>query len=98
MGGKKKVADMGTKTLSEQRRSAGDEPVETPGNLERRSAQNHTRHSADFQSSHFCKNIERVFRVGSIHLKTALDGRNFSSPSRIIDSRASPDNVSGRSP
>src|SRR5215475_13637569 len=95
MGGKKKVVDMRTKTLSEQRCGARYETVENHRNAKRRSAENHTRHSADFQSSHFGKNIERIFRVGPIHLKTAFDGRNFFSQGRIVDSRSPPNHIAG---
>src|SRR5262245_37223838 len=97
MGGKKKVVDMRTKTLSEQRCGARYETVENHRNVERRGAENHTRHSADFQSSHFCKNIERIVRVGPIHFKTAFDGCNFSSQGRIVDSRSPADDIVGRS-
>src|SRR5262245_53583866 len=96
MGGKKKVVDMRTKTLSEQRCGARYETVENHRNVERRSAENDTRHSADFQSSHFRKNIERIFRVGPIHFQTVFDGRNFFSQGRIVDSGSPPNHIAGR--
>src|SRR5262245_14659690 len=85
-----------TKTLSEQLCGALYKTVENHRNAKRRSAENHTRHSADFQSSHFRKNIERIFRVGPIHLKTAFDGRNFFSQGRIVDSGSPPNHIAGR--
>src|SRR5262245_50856933 len=86
-----------TKTLSEQLCGALYKTVENHRHAKRRSAENHTRHSADFQSSHFRKNIERIFRVGPIHLQTAFDGRNFFSQGRIVDSRSPPNDIAGGS-
>src|SRR4029077_15511184 len=86
-----------TKTLREERCGTGYETVQNHRNVKSRCAQNHPRHGADFQAPYFRKHIQGVFRVRPIYFKTALDGRNFSSPGRIIDSRPSPDNVPGRS-
>src|SRR5207344_1719085 len=54
-------------------------------------------HSTDLQAAYFREHVEGFLRVRPIHLETAFDGRNFSSPGRIVDSRASSDYVSGRS-
>src|SRR4029077_10939054 len=97
MRGKEKILDRRTKMLREERCGTGYETVQNHRNVKSRSAQYHARHSTNFQAAYFRENVEGLLRVGSIHLETALNGRNFSSPGRIIDSRASPDNVAGRS-
>src|ERR1044071_1102163 len=97
MGCEQNVSRGRTQAAGEQRGRSRDETIENHGNAPGSCSQYNAGYGADFESTDFGQNVDRVRRIRLIVVQAALYGSNFPLQRGIVDSRPATGHGSRRS-